>query len=436
MVTALSDGEIERRARGIEARQKLQRDQRVNTWLVTLNNPGEHVPECAGLDPEQTCRMLLSLFLTNRKGERRKSRGAAVCYERGLKEGTDHVHMLISFTGRGGAPASTLVRLFPDATIEPMRGTVDEAMAYLSKTGKHASKEETTVVPPIVDGDPIRENPKSVRGRGGDEDPTPLDLMRDAIMSGTPLEEIRSDPRLGRVYASHIKYVHELRSDYEHKRAKGDREVTCWYVWGGSRLGKTHAALDYWRSVRGRDDVYRVTDWLNPFDGYKGESVLICDEFNGQLPCTALNPICEGYEGTQAHARYQNAVPAWDTVVFISNRDLDDLYVGEAVSVRNAFRQRFGDRVRHVTRSWRDPGYENPWPAWVAGETSQPETDEPPLVIRIPASGDGPNITLVLHHPKKLVQFIATQRFATLSRLQRELLAYLYELMRASGWGR
>lgn len=148
-------------ARGVH----LTASSKVKTYFYTLNNPSSHFPECAGMTPEEVVDWALNHVCRTAAGDLRKSRGAECCYERGLKAGTDHIHLFVSFTGAGAKPTVAL-HLFPGAHVEIARAsTVEQMHDYLAKTGDHAAKEDTTVVPPKALGDPLVVNPPSLRGR-------------------------------------------------------------------------------------------------------------------------------------------------------------------------------------------------------------------------------------------------------------------------------
>ncbi|MBA9083829.1 hypothetical protein FHR92_000272 [Fontibacillus solani] len=63
----------------------------------------------------------------------------------------------------------------------------------------------------------------------------------------------------------------------EFKNSWRDVEVT--YTFGKTALGKT-------RSIMEQHDycnVYRVTGYSHPFDGYQSQDIVLFDEFNGQF---------------------------------------------------------------------------------------------------------------------------------------------------------
>ena len=131
--------------------------------------------------------------------------------------------------------------------------------------------------------------------------------------------------------------------------SKTDRHVTAHLMWGPPRTGKswslTHERFDY-------DRVYRVTDWVHPWDSYQSQPILILDEFDpDQVDFHILCQILEGYP-MELSARYSNRWAAWSDVWIVSNADLDeivDLYrqAGVSESMLPSLPGRISEIVHH-----------------------------------------------------------------------------------------
>lgn len=231
----------EKTVRAIERKCGLRPGQGLHTFFITVNNPTDHFEDCRNMTPEEIVDWALARCLRNRKGELRKSRGATVCFERGEKEHTDHLHIALSFTGRNGGKVATVVNLWPTADIERANGTVEEIEDYLSKTGRHADKKDTTVVPPKHDGEPLMPNPRAKRNKGKDDPPDPgilskrdlrWRILRQAVLDGMSEGEIWADEVLG-IYAAELNYplqkIIELRrAAVEIQRPKQRAVRTLW----------------------------------------------------------------------------------------------------------------------------------------------------------------------------------------------------------------
>lgn len=105
------------------------------------------------------------------------------------------------------------------------------------------------------------------------------------------------------------------------ENAKIRREVTVYYIWGRTGLGKTRHVIEKY----GYENVYRITDYKNPFDGYKGEDVICFDEFNSSLNIQSMNNLLDCYPLTLP-ARYSNKQACYTKVYIIANIPLDKQY--------------------------------------------------------------------------------------------------------------
>lgn len=193
-------------AAAIEKKQGLRSGAKRKAWFLTLNNPCEHIPECSDMQPEEVVDWANRHWCMNSKGELRKNRGSGCCYERGLKEHTDHIHIVLCAINTG-CTAEVVVRAFPMADVEIAKGSVEDLRDYLAKTGKHADKEDTTVVSPRYMGEAIVDNPNAKESRedgekGLSRTESHRKLVLDAIWKDNySYEDILADPELS-VYAS------------------------------------------------------------------------------------------------------------------------------------------------------------------------------------------------------------------------------------------
>lgn len=74
--------------------------------------------------------------------------------------------------------------------------------------------------------------------------------------------------------------------------------------------------------------VFRVTDYVHPFDAYQGEDVLLPDEYNSNFKIQDLLNYLDGYPLTLS-ARYSNRVACFTKVYIIFNLCLSRQYVDE-----------------------------------------------------------------------------------------------------------
>lgn len=134
------------------------------------------------------------------------------------------------------------------------------------------------------------------------------------------------------------------------------RDVSAFYLAGESGVGKTTVVYDTF----GYSDVFRVTSYDHPFDGYNGQSVLFLDEFRGGMSGASLSysvilNLLDGWPMELTARRYNNWA-LFDTVVMSSNWEFSDQYSQHFANYSNdrpAFRRRF-DHVEWATKkSWK-----------------------------------------------------------------------------------
>ena len=103
----------------------------------------------------------------------------------------------------------------------------------------------------------------------------------------------------------------------------------------------------------GYSAVYRVTDYSHPFDGYKGQDVIIFEEFRSSLSIGDMLNYLDGYP-LELPCRYANKVACYTKVYMISNIPLEQQYRNVQVDnpeTWNAFRRRI-KQVQHKTNDF------------------------------------------------------------------------------------
>lgn len=150
---------------------------------------------------------------------------------------------------------------------------------------------------------------------------TDLTDFRDAIIDGySDLELLEEYPNQFFRFQDKIQVIREMTLfDYYSKNNRTDLKVI--YLGGMTGAGKTSFVYQLYNIT----DVYRVSDYTHPFDNYKGEKVLVLDEFNSSLPISLMLNLLDIYP-MQLPARYRNKMACFETVFIISNKDFDEQY--------------------------------------------------------------------------------------------------------------
>lgn len=271
------------------------RNLRSRKWLLTINNPidkgytHEHIKE------------ILSKF---------KIVYWCMSDETG-SEGTFHTHIFLA--SNNGIRATTLQDRFEGAHRDIARGTCQQNRDYVFKEGKWLDSEKGTTNHRDTHEE-WGEMPIERPGARND-----LADLFDAIRDGQSTYEIlRDSPQ----YIMHVDKIERVRQIVIEEQHKNDwRNLSVTYVWGVTGKGKTRGVMERY----GYSNVYRVTDYDHPFDGYKGQDVLLFDEFRSSLPISNMLDYLDGYP-VELRARYTNKQACYTKVYIISNIDICEQY--------------------------------------------------------------------------------------------------------------
>lgn len=266
-------------------------------WQITINNPIEHgfthdriKEELAGINS------LVYWCMCDEIGE----------------NGTYHTHFYILMNN--GIRFNTLKKKFPPAHFELARGTSQENRDYIRKEGSKwlkDKKKETNLTDTFEE---CGEMPVERRGVRND-----LADLLDQIKSGkTNAEIIESNPE----YMFHIEKIERARQTIREDQYKNIfRDVGVTYIFGPTGKGKTRSVMEKY----GYENVFRVTDYSHPFDYYKGQDIIIFEEFRSSLKLEDMLNYLDGYP-LELPCRYSNKVACYTKVFIITNIDLAEQY--------------------------------------------------------------------------------------------------------------
>ena len=124
-------------------------------------------------------------------------------------------------------------------------------------------------------------------------------------------------------YILNIDKIDKLRTMLLTEKFKGQRRLNLKviYVYGKTGAGKTRDILNR----HGDANVYRVTDYNHPFDGYACQEVLVFDEFRSGLRISDMLNYCDVYP-LELPARYANRYACYTLVYIVSNWKLEEQY--------------------------------------------------------------------------------------------------------------
>lgn len=274
----------------------MAREAAYRKYQLTINNPAMH-----GLTHD-VIKQILEQFPSCEYW--------CMCDEIG-EHGTLHTHLYTSFTN--AVMFSTMQRRFYGAHIEIVKGTHRENRDYVRKEGKwlDSKKAETNLPETFEESGELPEEPdRRVK-------------QSEAILA--MVEAGASDSEIMRAYPSamnHLKNIEQARQMLlEEKYGVDWRTVEVTYIWGETGVGKTRSVVEKY----GYKNVFRVTNYTHPFDGYKGQDVILFDEFRSSLKFSDMLAYIDGHP-VMLPCRYADKVACYTKVYIISNIPLEKQY--------------------------------------------------------------------------------------------------------------
>lgn len=188
-----------------------------------------------------------------------------------MEAGT-HVHLQGYVVFKKKCRMAGVKKLLKDNTVhvEPARGTPTENKAYCSKL------DETHLEGPWEWG-----TLPACKGHRTD-----LDSAIGDIKAGKPMREVAHDNP-----ATFVHYSKGLISLQALSFPSPDwRDLHVTWIWGMTGTGKTRAAYD------SDPDLYKVIMPGQWYDGYDRQQTLLIDDFYGQIRCSDMLNILDGYK--------------------------------------------------------------------------------------------------------------------------------------------
>jgi hypothetical protein len=246
---------------------------------------------------------------------------------------TQHKHFQIYVEAPNPIHFNSLKKRCPDAHIEPRKGTQKQAFDY-------CSKEDTRLEGPFFHGidSPAADSAGSR---------TDLKELAELITNGTSVDDLLLDPEYSASLSRCMNWARSLEHVVFTQNMKiyktQDRQITVHYIWGEPGIGKTY-------SIKTQDDVFEPT-YDGRWDDYKGEDVILFDEFSGQIPLYQMNRYLEGYRDTRLPARYHDYFACYHHVFIVSNWPPEHFYEGTSSWLRRLTSIEHSDwcSLRHLT---------------------------------------------------------------------------------------
>lgn len=264
--------------------------------------------------------------------------------EKGLENNTPHIQAYLHC--KNPIKFSTLKNKFKFKDINPhiekAQGTAQENRDYILKEGKWANTDKAkTNLGKYYEWGVM---PKPHKGKRSD-----FSILFNMVVEGlTNIEILREKPDCMR-YLNHIERTRQAIREEEYRDKW--RDISCIYVYGETETNKTRTYMEKF----GYENVYRITNYQPNaiWDGYKGQDVVIFEEYRSQIVISELLTWLEGYPNASLRARYSDKVAMYTKVIIISNISLEQQYPNiqeDSPSTWRAFLRRIQKVIHHKTK--------------------------------------------------------------------------------------
>lgn len=267
-------------------------------WLLTINNPADH-----GMTHDNIKDILSKIENLDYWVMCDEIGGNTKCY---------HTHLFF-YRKKSALKFSYVKALFPSAHFDYPLGTAQQNREYIRKEGKYANTEKA-VTNLKSTFEEFGECPEESQGKRND-----LNFLYNCIKDGLSDYEIMELNPAYMMRLDKIGYCRQvvMSEEFKHKF----RELHIEYRFGKTGKGKSRSISDMY----GYGNVYRVTSYVNPFDGYQGQDVIVFEEFRSSLRIEDMLNYLDGYP-LELPCRYNNKTACYTKVFINSNIPLEQQY--------------------------------------------------------------------------------------------------------------
>jgi hypothetical protein len=275
---------------------KMDKDSQSRKWQITINNPIQK-----GYTHDRI-KELLSEF---------KSMVYWCMSDEVGENGTYHTHLYVAYSS--AVRFSSVKNKFEGAHFEMANGTSQQNRDYVFKEGKWEKdkKKDTNL---SNSHEEYGDMPVERQGSRND-----LHDLYDMIKQGmSNFDIIDMEPN----YMMNIDKIERSRQIIKEEKYKNEfRQLDVRYIYGSTGVGKTRGIMEMY----GYQNVFRITDYQHPFDNYKGQEVVIFEEFRSSLKIQDMLNYLDGYP-LELPCRYANKIACFVKVYIITNIALDMQY--------------------------------------------------------------------------------------------------------------
>ena len=229
--------------------------------------------------------------------------------------GTYHTHVYLY--SESPMRFETVKKRFPTAHIDKAAGSSRSNRDYIRKEGKWADtdKADTRVEGSFKEFGTIPDEAE-------EKAPRMAQLMKHIQDGLSNVEILQIDPS----YGFKIREMDQLRQQLLNDRyIRENRKVIVHYIYGDSGTGKTRSIFEKHPAT----DICRITSYPPRgnvlFDSYKGQPVLVFEEFHSQISISDMLNFLDIYP-VMLPARYYDRVACYTEVYITSNIPLEEQY--------------------------------------------------------------------------------------------------------------
>lgn len=225
---------------------------------------------------------------------------------------THHTHVFLLF--HSPVRFSTIKRLFPEAHIEKSYGSSAQNRDYIFKEGEKWSKDRKRETNLPDTHEEWGELPEERQGERND-----LAALYEMISAGKSNYDILEEQPDFIAQLERMDRVRQIIQEENFKEVFRKLEVL--YLFGDTGSGKTRSVMERY----GYANVFRVTNYKHPFDQYKGQDVIMFEEFQSSIPINQMLIYLDGYP-VMLPCRYSDKVACYTKAYILSNIPLKEQY--------------------------------------------------------------------------------------------------------------
>lgn len=222
-----------------------------------------------------------------------------------------HTHVYVLFNSP--VRFTTIKNHFREAHIEKAYGTSIQNQEYVYKEGKWVNdkKKETNLTDTHEEWGEIPQERQGARNDCAE--------LYEMITEGKSNYEILEE---NPDFIKQIERIDRVRQIVQEEKFKEVfRKMEVEYIFGETGAGKTRGIMEQY----GYSNVFRITNYKNPFDQYKGQDVIVFEEFHSSLPISQMLLYLDGYP-VMLPCRYADKVACYTKVYLLSNVDIRKQY--------------------------------------------------------------------------------------------------------------